>query len=203
MQELPPLPPGEALARSNPEKALELIQAQIAGVKKEIVDLTVQLVPGTSDARESAIETQLEAANERLESLQSQLDRVVSGEQQAFIEVPPRAPNNDIPHGVRNIVEMVVVAGVMIALGLPLIRVLARRLEPRPKGNAADDTSPRLDRLEQAMDAVAIEVERVSEGQRYTNKILGELRALPAPNPADAWPLPQAREEQRIPRSNG
>lgn len=43
----------------------------------------------------------------------------------------------------------------------------------------------RLERIEQAVDAIAIEVERVSEGQRFTTKLLSERResvgALPRP----------------------
>ena len=31
----------------------------------------------------------------------------------------------------------------------------------------------RMSRLEQAMDAVAVEVERVGEGQRYVTRVLG------------------------------
>ncbi len=32
----------------------------------------------------------------------------------------------------------------------------------------------RLDRIEQALDSVAVEVERVSEGQRFTTRLLSE-----------------------------
>ena len=32
----------------------------------------------------------------------------------------------------------------------------------------------RLDRIEQAVDTIAIEVERVSEGQRFTSRLLAE-----------------------------
>jgi hypothetical protein len=32
----------------------------------------------------------------------------------------------------------------------------------------------RLERIEQAVDAVAIEVERISEGQRFTTKLLSD-----------------------------
>lgn len=38
----------------------------------------------------------------------------------------------------------------------------------------------RLERIEQAVDAIAIEVERMSESQRYTSKLLAER--LPTPN---------------------
>ena len=35
-------------------------------------------------------------------------------------------------------------------------------------------TDERLARIEQAVDAIAIEVERISEGQRFTTKLLSE-----------------------------
>ena len=41
------------------------------------------------------------------------------------------------------------------------------------------DLDDRLIRLEQAVDAVAVEVERVGEGQRYVTRILGAGAAEP------------------------
>lgn len=42
------------------------------------------------------------------------------------------------------------------------------------------DTSQRLERIEQAIEAMAVEVERISEGQRFVTKLLAE-RAQDAP----------------------
>lgn len=187
----------QPLAQTNQERAIELIQGQINAVKAEIKELTGQLTPGTTDARESAIEDQLSNANDRLESLQSQLDRAISGQTQRIAVSSPPDPN-DIPRGVQNIIEMGMVGLVMIVLGTPIIRLIARRFEPRPAAPAGADPNPRLERLEQAMDAVAIEIERVSEGQRFTNKLLGELKALPAPNPMEQWPPQAARVPEPI-----
>jgi hypothetical protein len=39
-----------------------------------------------------------------------------------------------------------------------------------------DEVARRLERMEQALEAVAIEVERISEGQRFTTKLLSEGR---------------------------
>jgi hypothetical protein len=39
-------------------------------------------------------------------------------------------------------------------------------------GNMAMEA--RLERIEQAVDAIAVEVERISEGQRFTTKLLSE-----------------------------
>jgi hypothetical protein len=36
------------------------------------------------------------------------------------------------------------------------------------------DVTARLDRMEQAIDAIAVEIERISEGQRFTTKLLSE-----------------------------
>jgi uncharacterized membrane protein YhaH (DUF805 family) len=191
-----PAIPGEAIAQSNPDKAIDLIQAQIAGVKKEIADLTSQLTPGASSTMEEVIQVQISSANDRLGSLQEQLDRVVSGEN-TTTTVAFSDPN-DIPHGVRQMVETIVVAIAFVAVVVPIIRMIGRRFEARSQ--SMGDAGPRLQRLEQAVDAVAIEVERVSEGQRYTNKLLGELRALPAPNPMEQWPQP-ARVAERVERA--
>ena len=38
----------------------------------------------------------------------------------------------------------------------------------------------RLSAIEQAVDAVAIEIERISEGQRFTTKLLSERTQAPA-----------------------
>jgi hypothetical protein len=70
---------------------------------------------------------------------------------------------------------------IMLALVLPLsiawaIRILRR---PQPSAPRGQDMGPRFDRLEQAVDAIAIEVERISEGQRFVTKILAE-RVSPA-----------------------
>jgi hypothetical protein len=43
----------------------------------------------------------------------------------------------------------------------------------------------RLARVEQAVEAIAIEIERVSEGQRYVTKLLGDRIPLPPASSRD------------------
>jgi hypothetical protein len=65
-----------------------------------------------------------------------------------------------------------------IAVGAPLARAFARRMDRDSKsGKLAPEVSSRLERIEQAVDAIAIEVERISEGQRFTTKLLTERSA--------------------------
>jgi hypothetical protein len=45
-------------------------------------------------------------------------------------------------------------------------------------------TEARLARIEQAVDAIAVEVERISEGQRFTTRLLSEQsHSAPMPSP--------------------
>ena len=74
----------------------------------------------------------------------------------------------------------VIVAVVFFVSIATVIRSIAAMFLARRRTNgAADSHSPplndaRLSRLEQAVDAIALEVERISEGQRFTTKLLSE-----------------------------
>jgi len=63
-----------------------------------------------------------------------------------------------------------------LVLMLPLVLVLARRLWVRgPRRDMLDlENSPRLQRIEQAIESIAVEVERIGEAQRFTTKLLAD-----------------------------
>ena len=65
----------------------------------------------------------------------------------------------------------------LVAIGLGA-RVLWRWGSPRRPTLGAPHDDDRMQRLETAVDTIAIEVERISEGQRFMVGLLGE--ALPA-----------------------
>ena len=61
------------------------------------------------------------------------------------------------------------------AIGIPLAKAYAKRIESQPRDlRLPPDVTSRLDRMEQAIDAIAVEIERISEGQRFTTKLLSE-----------------------------
>ncbi len=75
------------------------------------------------------------------------------------------------------------------AIVMTVIRTVARAITMRhDRGTLGSDGVERLDerlgRMEQAIEAMAIEVERVSEGQRFTSKLLAE----------------RATDQERLPR---
>lgn len=54
----------------------------------------------------------------------------------------------------------------------PVFMAWARRLEAKPR--TAELPDPRLERMEQAIEAIAVEVERISEAQRFTTRLLSD-----------------------------
>ena len=65
------------------------------------------------------------------------------------------------------------------AIGVPIARAFARRIEGSVRGgfpptSLPNDVGQRLERMEQAIDAIAVEVERIAEGQRFTSKLLAQ-----------------------------
>jgi hypothetical protein len=103
-----------------------------------------------------------------------------------------------IPHEVVDLVQSFFMTVAVIVLGLPVLRAISRRFIDRPAAppQISGDVSPRLDRIEQAVDAIAIEVERISEAQRFQTRLMTETRALPQSNPADAPALGQRNKDQ-------
>ena len=55
-----------------------------------------------------------------------------------------------------------------------------RSTKPAVPPQALTETAQRLERLESSVDAIAIEVERISEGQRFVTKLLAEGQGAPA-----------------------
>ena len=76
----------------------------------------------------------------------------------------------------------------IIAIGVPLARAYARRLDAKPTASIPPDVAARLERMEQAIDSIAVEVERISEGQRFTTKLLAERSAAPPPSADEPGP---------------
>ena len=92
--------------------------------------------------------------------------------------------------------EIVIVPVVFVIPAIVmLVRMTLRHKEKMASLRAAPqrqiDLEERLDRIEQAVDTIAIEMERIGEGQRFVTKLLAER---PSPQPlAEAAPPQRGR----------
>jgi hypothetical protein len=108
-----------------------------------------------------------------------------------------RPPNNGPP-------EEVFILGMvfMMVVAFPIALAYARRIWTRGKDNVspkiATDITDRMVRLEQAIDSVAVEVERIGEGQRFVTNLFIESGA-PLALGAGAMQPVDARQQQGAP----
>jgi hypothetical protein len=65
---------------------------------------------------------------------------------------------------------MATIVGVLAAARV----IMAWINRPRPTGSLPRELAERLERIERAVDATALEVERIGEGQRFLTHALGE-----------------------------
>jgi hypothetical protein len=86
---------------------------------------------------------------------------------------------NDIPPRAKDVSVAFFVMFAAIIIGLPIMRAIGKRIE---RGAPAPMTIPvemqsQMQHLMQSVDAIAIEVERISEGQRFATKLLTEKKS--------------------------
>lgn len=79
--------------------------------------------------------------------------------------------------------EVAVAAIIFGTTSVTTITLARMRMQSKERRQWLPDASveERLERIEQAVDAIALEVERMSESQRFTSRVLAER--LPSPGP--------------------
>lgn len=88
-----------------------------------------------------------------------------------------------VPRGIVTMTYAVCLTMVLVFVGGPIARAFARRMDRKTiVPNVPPEVMQRLAAIEQAVDTVAVEVERISEGQRFTTKLLTERAHEPAPD---------------------
>jgi hypothetical protein len=96
--------------------------------------------------------------------------------ERTVIGVPP--PGEIIPPQAVDISIAFFLMVAAIIIGLPIARAFARRMDRKGGGPAQipREVTEQLTQINQAVDAIALEVERISEGQRFTTRLLSEQR---------------------------
>ena len=88
---------------------------------------------------------------------------------------------------VHEVFSWVVPGLVIMVLGFPIVRLITRWLEPRPvPPRELTSINSRLERIESAVDAIAVEVERISEAQRFSARLQSEQYQSRLPGPGDS-----------------
>ena len=150
-------------------------QQQVRDAQQQLLDAQQQVRDAQTGDQRGAAHQAVMAAQDALNAAQKELQRVqaeLQG-QQTFTLQPinfPTAPM--IPPQAVDISIAFFITCAVIVVGWPISRALGRRYEKRGTAPLLDaSVADQLQRIEQAVEAVAIEVERISEGQRFLTRI--------------------------------
>ena len=175
-----------------------MTKAELADLRARRSELSDQLESAASRRRQLAeqvrradgankagLESRLAVLDERIVRLEREIDetgQLLSSPQAAHLLAETRPPLSfDPPVRFRDVdPEPILITCTLFVLS-PIAIAVSRLIWKRGTrvGAAAPqaiggESGPRLERIEQAMDAIAIEVERVSEGQRFVTRLLSE-----------------------------
>jgi hypothetical protein len=164
----------DALVRQRDE-----ISDQLSNVTERRSELVNQIRSAPDGVARTGLEERVKVLDQRIILLES--DLASTGRQLAAApadlvafahrETPQPGGGDDWAEGLA--------FGVFFAfLGMTIVyafrRFRRRKNRPARPTELAADSTQRLERLEQGMEAIAIEIERVSEGQRFVTKLLSE-----------------------------
>ena len=197
-QEKVELPP--ELAKANPaaryeawQRIREVLGDQVERLNDERETLSETLrqntLNGTVPSRDKGLEARIAALDARVSTIHSQIQQVDQEIVRAAALAPARSQQTvaetrvqQVPPRSADFPEEVIAVPVLFILcvGLPLAIAYSRRIWRRA-GEAAGalpkEIMDRLQRMDQNIDAIALEVERIGENQRYLTKQTEKERA--------------------------
>lgn len=163
----------------------EELSDQLSSANDRREGITDELA-GTEGANRAGLEAQLAAVDARIAQLDSEIaqtEGLLTSAPTGFLaaaEPPTYSRGGDSDAWVA------VPALLIMFVAFPIVFAYARRIWKRtPAARVAPAEAGRLERIEQAVEAIAIEVERVSEGQRFVTKLLSDNNRAPLSLPPD------------------
>lgn len=199
----PPTPPGEPtqLTLLPPRPGVPQTVVEVRALRAQRTELSNQLnsalgrrddivdqLREASASERPGLEARLKVLDDRIVELEQEIARTgeliaqTPGNLLANTTSQPSAPNIQWRSVDTTAIAMVFTMFVLAPIAFTVARMLWKRANNPPVPRLDAETQERMRRLESAVDTVAIEVERISEGQRFMTKLLSD------------------REKERLPR---
>jgi hypothetical protein len=182
---MPGVPTTEAGVRAL-RAARETLSEQMISAQSRRDELVKELREANSGVDRTGLEQRLAITDARLMQLESDLastGRLLAASPAGQATTTSRG-GRDFPP-LQNMdttaVSVVFSLFVLAPMAVAVARLIWRRGSMPAASRTPSDTTQRLERMEQAIDTIAVEVERISEGQRFVTRLLGEANGgLPA-----------------------
>ncbi len=211
MSEVQPRPVTEADVDALKAKRTELSR-QLTSVQSRRDEVARALVKSPDGPARTGIEQRLLVMDQRIAQLETDIasnGRQLAAAPGALIattEADNAASRNGgkLGSGQITAISIVFTLAVLAPIAIAVARSIFRRSTiPKPSPQLMENAA-RLERMEQAVDSIAIEIERVSEGQRFVTQLLSKRTDQPALGegvaPAQAIIVPQPEQNSFTPR---
>lgn len=164
----------------------EELSDQIRSATSRRNDVNRQLDRTPQGPARAGLEARLVVLDQRIVQLET--DIAANGRMLAAAPAALRAsestspPQRYGPFSSGQLTAITIVSLVMVwaPLAYAAARVMLRRWGHARPAPQVLESAERLERMEQAVDAVAIEIERISEGQRFVTQLLAKAQPAPA-----------------------
>lgn len=186
-------PDGKPQTLTIPQSSAELrellrqrqeLSEQLSNVASRRANLAEQVRTSGDGVTRGGLEDRLRLLDQRI--LQLETDLATTGRQIALAPAGLTEGAYQTGGGDDGFEDGLMIGGFSVLFFASIVFLFARRRwKRRAQGIPAQsgESGQRLERLEHGMDAIAIEIERISEGQRFVTKLLSESQApLGAPH---------------------
>jgi hypothetical protein len=143
----------------------------------------VAQIPGSPDGvSRTGLEQQVSLLDERIMAMEKELAATEAQLALAPADLIAFAERDSRPPQATDRLEMFALTGFIAVVAIVIYRTAGRwfrksRRTPVRATALPVEATERLERLEHGMESIAIEVERISEGQRFVTKLLAENRS--------------------------
>ncbi|HET7458032.1 MAG TPA: hypothetical protein VFJ74_10280 [Gemmatimonadaceae bacterium] len=169
---------GEEVAALRQQREELSHQLENAATRRKELARTLR---GMDDAARVGVEQRIALLDRRILNLESELDQtgqqLIAASPAVLALAQTGTPFDRLDPDAITAISVTFTMFVLAPIGLALSRFLWKRAAAPPRAPSQNaDTTQRLDRIENAVESIAIEVERVSEGQRFLTRLFTEGR---------------------------
>jgi hypothetical protein len=158
------------------------ISSQLSNVTGRRADLANQLRGAAPGVDKAGLEGRIALLDKRILDLEGTLNatgfQVAAARGQGVTVDPPPLPGNAPDRDQITAIAIVFTVVVLAPLAWAWARAILRR-STKMAEQPSQHLMQRLDRMEEGIETIALEVERISEGQRFVTKVIGESRGEP------------------------
>jgi archaellum component FlaC len=167
----------------------DALSDQLSSASGRREDVVEQIQKATSDASRGGLEQRLKVLDTRIAQIETDIatnGRLIAAAPATFVrrsssssQREPDRTFGPLSSGQLTAISIVFTLSVLMPMAISMSRAFFRRAaQPKPSPQILESAA-RLERMEQAVDAIAVEVERISEGQRFVTQLMAKREEVP------------------------